>query len=126
MDNRQIDLHLNGKKDFDLAMQLACSDHKSVKGWSIYQKEKFRHLVLHWCVPDGNTKINQFPFEMNTEQAISFAWGWLEKEPIAYSQPDHDGDNDRGFHIFNESWGYVNSDWSALIAIKPIWAMYGK
>lgn len=132
MDNKHIDLTLEGKTNFERAMQIACSSHTSIVGWTIYETEsedkktKFKHLVLHWCIPDRNTTINKFPFEMDTKQATEFAWGWLDKEPVAYGQPDHDGDNGKGFHLFNESWGHVAGDWSAFVAIKPIWAMYGK
>lgn len=134
MDNKQIDLTLEGKKNFELAMQIACNSHPKIVGWSIYETEsenkktKFKHLVLHWVNNDrkDERRVNLFPYEFNTQQAIEFCWGWLEKEPVAYKQPDHDGDNDKGFHLFTESWGQVNSDYTAFIAIKPIWAMYGK
>ena len=101
MDNRRIDLTLQGKTDFELAMKLACSAHNGIAGWSIYESEsenkkvKFKHLVFHWCIPGGSAEVNKFPFAMNTQQATEFAWGWLEKEPVAYGQPDHDGDNDK-------------------------------
>lgn len=132
MDNKHFDIKLNGRKNFEFAMQIACSSISVIKGWSIYETEregketKFKHLVLHWCVPDRSNHINKLPFDMSTAQATEFAWGWLEKEPVAYSEPDHDGENGMGFHIFTEGWGQVNGDYSAFVAMKPIWAMYGK
>lgn len=63
---------------------------------------------------------------MDLDETINFVWGWLEKTSPLTSEPDHDGDNGKGFFIFNESWGHVFGEWQAFIAIEPIWAMYGK
>ena len=124
MDNKHIELALEGKNTFGLAMQIACSGHSKIVGWSIFEDEKkCKCLALHWV--DNKKNVNLFPYEMNFQQATEFAWGWLEKEPMG-RQPDHDGDNGRGFYLFTHSWGMVNSDYTAFIAMKPIWAMYGK
>lgn len=126
MDNKHIEVASEGKTDFEMAVKIACSNYKKIVGWTIYEKDGPKNLVLHWAIPDKNTTINKLPFEMSIEQAIEFAWGWLQKEPISYSEPDHDGINGKGFEVFNEAWGKVNGDWSACVAIRPIWAMYGK
>lgn len=126
MDNLQIDLQLTGKENFRRALEIACSQHRTTVGWSFHEPkdEKGRCLVLHWT--DNDKTVNRFPYEMSTEQVIEFAWGWLEKEPVATKEPDHDGDNSKGFRVFTESWGRVAGDYTAFVAIKPIWAMYGK
>lgn len=41
-------------------------------------------------------------------------------------QPDHDGDNEKGWRLYNETWGMVGGDHSAFAAVEPAWAMYGK
>jgi hypothetical protein len=127
MDNKSIELKLEGKANFIHAMEIACSSHRKTVGWSIWEEgeKKIRCLVLHWTASSAKN-INLLPYEMSVDQVIEFAWGWLEKEPVGHNQPDHDGDNGKGFHMFTHSWGMVNSDYTAFVAIKPIWAMYGK
>jgi len=40
-------------------------------------------------------------------------------------QPDHDGDNYKGFRLENDFWGQIDGC-EAFLSIEPIWAMYGK
>lgn len=63
---------------------------------------------------------------MNVEKVTEFAWGCLESNKPTAKEPDHDGDNDKGFRLFTESWGQVFGEYQAFVAIEPIWAMYGK
>lgn len=65
------------------------------------------------------------PFKMNAGQAAQFALGWLAE--VDYGrEPDHDGDNGKGWRLYNEGWGQVDDDHGAIIAVAPAWAMYGK
>jgi hypothetical protein len=41
-------------------------------------------------------------------------------------QPDHDGSNGKGFHIYNEAWNRIGNCWTADFAVEPSWAWYGK
>ena len=118
MDNRKIDLHLEGKEDFELAMKLAM-DVTMTEGYRIDKGM----LILYKADSDRAIKL---PYKMGVHETINFVWGWLQQNPPQEKEPDHDGHNGRGFRIFNESWGQVGGEWQAFIAIKPIWAMYGK
>lgn len=118
MDNRHIDVSLAGKADFELAMKLAVSNHKTI-GYRIAENT----MILYWTMSD---KAAPLPYEMGAEETINFVWGWLQKNPPSGRQPDHDGDNEKGFRIYNESWGHVAGEYQAFVAIAPIWAMYGK
>lgn len=76
----------------------------------------------------GNTltDVTAFPYAMNKDQATAFAWGWIEANKPKGGQPDHDGDNDKGWHIFVDGWGHADSRWQGFCSIEIIWAMYGK
>lgn len=119
MDNRQITVKAEGKDSFDLAMRLAFKKFTKAKGYQV----KDNTLVFYWADYKEMTKL---PFEMKVEDAINFAWAWLENTPISTKQPNHDGDNGKGFMVYNDSWGHVFNAFEAIIGITPIWAMYGK
>lgn len=79
-------------------------------------------LILFWSEHEIATKL---PFPLDMKKSVDFAANWLEQ--VAYGkQPDHDGDNGKGFRVFNEAWGHVLGHWQAFVAIQPVWAMYGK
>jgi hypothetical protein len=118
MDNRQINLQLCEKKEFEIAMRLAVNEHKTIG----YRIEK-GILVLYWA---NSPKAQILPYEMDVLEITNFAWGWLEKNQPDTKKPDFDGDAVKGFRIYNESWGHVFDEWQAYIAIQPIWALYGK
>lgn len=117
MDNRQIDVKSEGKTDFELALKLARKG-KTI-GFRVFENK----LILYWAKSD---KMQPLPYEMKVEETINFAWGWLEKNDPKGEPMDHDGDNGKGFRVYNDSWGHVQGEWQAYIAIEPIWALYGK
>lgn len=119
MDNRQLMIKAEGKDCFDLAMRLAFNTYKKAKGYVVIDNT----LVFYWADYEKAIKL---PFEMKVEDAINFAWAWLENTPCSTNEPDHDGDNGKGYMVFNESWGHVFNAYEAIIGITPIWAMYGK
>lgn len=120
MDNRQISIQAEGKSDFELAMQLI-----SGRNTAIAYRVHENHLIFYWTKKESDKAV-LLPFEMNVQQMTEFAWGWLSKNKPIGPAPDHDGDNEEGFKVFNEAWGHVFNEWQAFVAITPIWAMYGK
>lgn len=62
---------------------------------------------------------------MTPADATAFAKGWLRDVDMG-REPDHDGDNGRGFRVFTEAWGKVAGHTYAICAIEPVWACYGK
>ncbi len=119
MDNRVIDIQSEGYGDFQLAMKLAFGGRKTTIGYRIYQNG----ICLYWSESE---KMISLPYQMNLDQATEFCWGWLLANKPTAKEPDHDGDNGKGFKVYNEAWGHVFSEWQAFVAIEPIWAMYGK
>jgi hypothetical protein len=118
LDNRKIELTLEGREDFNLAMKIAVED-KKVIGYRVHKN----CLVLYWA---ENKNAQKLPYKMTVDEISNFVWGWLEKTEPEHSQPSHDGSNGKGFRMFNEAWGHVFGEWEAFIAITPEWAWYGK
>lgn len=79
-------------------------------------------LIFYWTEDKDATLL---PFPLDLKGAMSFVNGWLNHANYGV-QPDHDGDNGKGFRVFVEDWGHVLHNWKAFVAIQPTWAMYGK
>lgn len=92
--------------------------HEAVWGASKGQ----RRLVLFWAEHDQMSKL---PAPMTAEQVEPFVKAWLGAADYG-RQPDHDGDNGKGWRVYNEAWGHVAGSWEAFVAIEPVWLMYGK
>ena len=119
MNNFHVKVQSEGKGHFELAMRLFFGTHQTAIA---YEQCKDKGLILYGSKHKDATEL---PYEMELGDAINFVWGWLKK--TSYPQaPDHDGDNGSGFIVYNEDWGHVKDHWQAFVAIKPIWAMYGK
>lgn len=148
-DNYMVDVIGERREQFELAMKLAFAGRQGATHWA---KTKAGALLFFWAPPDKDSKfawIEEFgslPATMNAEVATVFAWDWLQKAPINEPEPDHDGDNHRGWRVsttddvdmsgnddkYSEERG-SHSIWckpcgifTGLVAIKPCFAMYGK
>lgn len=88
--------------------------------WGARQATK--RLVLFWA---DHPTMTRFPAQMNATQAEPFILAWLGE--AAYGrEPDHDGDNSKGFRIYNEDWGHAAGHWEAFMSVEPIWLLHGK
>jgi len=148
MDNRTIDVVSEGNEDLALALRLIWSNapsreatHYKVVRFAIKTEYFNRNgivthhftrlvedpkgvptLILFWS-EEGS--VTQLPFPHNLKRSTEFVEGWLEKVPFG-SEPDHDGDNEKGWRVFTEDWGHVAGHNYAIAGIQPAWAMYGK
>ena len=105
-----------------LALDVATVDHKKVVGWRQEDRQGSTRLVLYWT---ETGRGNPLPAPLEGEAIVSFVQSWLNAANYG-RQPDHDGDNGRGCRVYNESWGHIDREWQAFIAIEPAWLMYGK
>jgi hypothetical protein len=64
--------------------------------------------------------------KMPTTDMEQVVRAWLSNAADYGRQPDHDGDNEKGWRCYNEAWGHIGSDWTAFAAFEPVWLMYGK
>lgn len=124
-DNQHIDICSQGRADFEKAMSFFFRHEKSTV--NIFQIHPKLGLVLGWSHNLNDIAGAQpLPYEMNMSAAVEFAWHWVEQAPLG-NEPDHDGDNKRAWRVYNQSWAQVQADrFTGLVAIQPIWAMYGK
>lgn len=80
-------------------------------------------LILSTGQIKGQGQKAMFP--MDLEASVTNAMGWLSN--IEYpKEPGIDGDCKKGWRAFTESWGHVCGSHDAIVAIQPVWAMYGK
>lgn len=149
MDNRTIDVVSEGDHGIALAMQLIwkrapggkathyiIDKYESVTKYYCGDGVKTTHhstdmvkgpkgvltLIFLWSAEGDSTPL---PFPLDLEGATQFAKHWLEVADYG-PQPDHDGDNRKGWRIFTEEWGHVAYYHFAIVGIQPAWAMYGK
>lgn len=138
MDNFYFKMTCEGKETLRRALELAARSHKVV-GYAVRaavpevkdaekpyldKPAKPQRMVFFWSA-SGVADLTPFPFPMGIEQAADFAHEWLGS--LNYGQePDHDGDNGKGWTVYCEGWGHVDSEYQAFIAVAPSWAMYGK
>jgi hypothetical protein len=64
-------------------------------------------------------------YHHTAEQATVVALNWLSQAEYG-KEPAHDGDNSKGWQVFNGAWGHVFEMWQGICAIRPKWAMHGK
>ena len=79
-----------------------------------------------WEEGEYSVEVIKLPFPMACPAACDFAWHWYIQSEVDGKQPDIDGDVQKAWKIFNEEWCHVAGHSQALVAIKPIWAMFGK
>ncbi len=115
MDNFEINVISEGDKQLLQALELAFGKHTAV-GWSA----KNGQLVFYRY---ESSEMIPLPYGMEADQAFQFAKGWLEKSAKWGKEPDHDGDNGKGWRVFNQQSGFTHS---VLVAVAPEWAQYGK
>jgi hypothetical protein len=144
MDNRHISIQSQGKKAFELAMQLMFDNAPGGKA-NYYCDHPTYGFVLFWSGDYGNTlgplhdwgkedpkplsvPIVKLPYPMSVKAATELAWEWLQEQPDDKYQDycDHDGSNGHGFKVYNEYWGHIGNSHYAILGVIPVWAWYGK
>jgi hypothetical protein len=69
-----------------------------------------------------------FPFPLSWQRAADLAWDWLTTQ-VKYPPSDHndsDVTEEEGWRVYTEFWGHVGGYHSAIVAVKPAWAWFGK
>lgn len=122
MDNFRFDITWEGEHNFRSLVKLFVS--RKCDKVTHYEIDPDYGMILYWTKPSRPAAM-PVPYPMGVDGAVDFVWNWL-KTADYQEEPDHDGDNGRGWRIFNEDWGHVKGEWAATIAIQPCWAMYGK
>lgn len=113
----------------DKSLDIAFTEHNAI-GWAEMDGEQSaKRLVLFWSdsgVTNHNVQFQRFPSPIRSVEEIEpIIKGWL-KDADYGREPDHDGDNGKGWRVYNESWTHVAGMWQAFVAIEPCWIWYGK
>ena len=154
MDNFHIDVTAEGREAFNAAMGLAMRPHDKAVAYAIHptlglvlfwhdgetaiadraetpqfsseiNREAWDRLYAEGQAKVVCAPVQKLPYAMQGRALVEFAWHWLLTADYG-RQPDHDGSNEEGWRVYNETWGHVGSSHYAFVAIRPVWAMYGK
>jgi len=140
MDNFKIDITCEKTKPLHDALSIIMTQHGVLRGYRIDKGKSGKpRMILFWM---EDSSMTPFPFEVSRgdrPQRTGFLrdttdrlpWlvemieGWLSN--VEYGkQPDHDGDNGRGWRVYTEAWGHVDDNSHTACAIEPEWAWHGK
>lgn len=124
MSGSQSILNVNGSTLTRLqqAMQLLDTwetGKTKIHGFTI---SKNRFILFEYA----HTEMTPFPTPMAINFVASMIYEWLKTAEYA-EEPDHDGDNDRGWRLYKERWGRIDDfGHGSIAAIEPMWIEYGK
>lgn len=115
---------ITSDRNLEKILDIAFSRHAKASGW----RSEDNRLILSWYNENNYkqpAKWNAFMAPLDPEGVAPMALEWLKGQEYG-NEPDTDGHNNKGFRVYNESWGYINSDPYAFVAIEPAWITYGK
>ena len=119
-------ISITGRTEEDFKKALSFFFRKDTDKVNSYTYTVKHGLILFQDGTDIGLDATVLPYPMDYNAATDFAWNWWKQARVEEKEPDHDGNNEKGWRIYNEAWTHINGRWEALVAIKPIWAMYGK
>ncbi|PZQ86025.1 MAG: hypothetical protein DI549_00655 [Ancylobacter novellus] len=142
MDNFHVDITAEGKSSLAKAIGIAFAHNApGCKSQSYAIKQivatEFnglpvdlngkRALVLRWTkrTPTDPVEVCDLACGLDAEATAHLAGLWLDEQDYG-REPDHDGDNGKGWRVFVGGWGHVAGDHYSICAVTPAWAMYGK
>lgn len=71
-------------------------------------------------------EMTPFPTELGADRCAEIAYDWLQKAEYP-REPDHDGDNKKGWLLRTDGWGQVEGlDYHYFVSVEPTWIMFGK
>ena len=123
MDNFRIDITAEGRERLRDALALGMSNRESTRvfGWEDHPE---KGLILYWT--DNSLAIEKFPAPLGVEETTAMVWTWLAFTTYPEQEWGGDVSYGKGWRVYNEDWGHVGERWQAILAIQPVWAMYGK
>ena len=114
-------LKVNGRSVERLQAVMSLSDGFPAKGYAI-DKERNRIVLFQY---DDDRSV-AFPAPLGPDQCAKLVSAWLDDANYP-NEPDHDGDNAKGWFCHTEGWGHVEPfGHAAFLAVEPHWIQYGK
>src|ERR1700741_2864016 len=108
----EVDITHRSKKAFIVAMEVVyTSEYENdkeiiCKGYKIENGSLILCSYSEICIP--------FAYPFNKQQAIEFAWGWLESVEPNIPTPDTDGSVEKGFIVTTKGTGVGSKDWGTF------------
>lgn len=112
--NFNVDVTGQGKEM--LGKVFALFGNERVEG---YRVDAEKGLILYWLTGNPVPDATILPFPMTMQDAAVFTAGWLEYAEYG-KEPDHDGHNQKGWRV------YTGATYGSIMAVQPVWALYGK
>jgi hypothetical protein len=73
-----------------------------------------------------HSSMTPFPAPMPVSFVAAMVHAWLTTATYP-EEPDHDGDNERGWRLYKEDWGRIDKfEHGSVCAIEPMWIEYDK
>jgi hypothetical protein len=150
MDNFHIEIVARGQEVMARGLEIAFAAHGGkADGWGVVgvdppsdeKKDRYDNrapsllgvvnvphyvLTFYSSRPETRFDYNSFPVPVDAKDAAKVAFDWLKQKGEYGDQPDHDGDNERGFYLFCNTWGHVLGSHYGIVGVGPAWAMLGK
>ena len=96
-----------------------------VVGYAVEERCHNTRLILFKFEAKNFPGYTALLYPMTVDLAAAFLWGFLGT--TAYPpEPNHDGENVKGWRVYNEDWTHVAGRWEASFAVEPVWMMAGK
>ena len=124
-DNFHFNICSDSRTHFDMAVEIGFAGAAGGKAYS-YKISPEKGIILSWQKEGLKDGYMILSYPLTSETAKNFLWDLLKSIEFSEKQPDHDGDNEKGFRIYNESWSRVDGNFYAFMAVRPEWQMYGK
>ena len=105
MDNFHIDITSEGSKSLRAALDIAISHaggkatHYAVRQADTAKKRQGPRLILYWSAETAYD-VAPLPFVLNASNIGDFVEGWLAQNSPQHAEPDHDGDNGKGWRVW--------------------------
>ena len=116
-----IVLKISGEELPRLKIAMNLSSQQKAKGYAVHPD---KGIVFFWA---DHKDMIPFPTPLDMDRCAEIAYAWLIEEADYGRQPDHDGDNERGWLLYCDGWGHIDLyGWKAFVAVKPMWLMFGK
>lgn len=124
-----VDVSSDDRADFEAALRMLFEGgNRKAVAYRVASEEKngkppqvVMMFYWHYDAPVST----ELPYPMRVEQAIEFAWGWLEGA-LYPPQGGGDGSYVRGFRVHSPGSLKCNDSFYAFAAISPEWMYYGK
>ena len=124
-DNLYFFVRAREKETLKKAVELFYTQGKKVVS---YKDHSDYGLICYW----GYEGV-LFPVELSSDIIVEIIWEWLRKARYdGYKLSEHginlvhDGENVKGWEIYNEHWNKVGGESDVLFAVRPAWIWLGK